>query len=474
MAASLGVEPATRGGRDGRNGRARRRPPRAILGACRTTHADLVLTGGRIFTADAARSWAQALAVPGGRIVAVGGDRDVRAARRARDARHRRCAGGPSRRVSATPRPPDRTAGSTRLQCDLTDAPRHGRVPRARSPRTPPPTPTLRVDPRRRLVARATSRAASPRREDLDRVVPDRPVFLPNRDGHDAWVNSRGARARRHHGRHPDPHDGRIARNPDGSPLGTLHEGAQDLVERHIPPTSDAELDRALLESQRLPPRRSASPTGRTRSSTPTATPRTCAVAGRGELTARVVGALWWEHDAGLEQVEAFVARRAEGPVGRYAATQRQADGRRDHREPDGGDGRALLRGRSRDRQPRHDLHRSETRCARPSSPARRPRLPAPLPRARRPGGAPRARRGRGCPRRQRLVRHPAPPRPPPGHPPRRPARGSGSSARSPTRRPCGRSTRTRWTCSRCRSWTPRPRAASTRCARCAATARRS
>ena len=44
-------------------------------------------------------------------------------------------------------------------------------------------------------------------------------------------------------------------------------------------------------------------------------------VAGRGDLTGRVVGALWWEHDDGLEQIEALVARRAEGPVGRYAAT---------------------------------------------------------------------------------------------------------------------------------------------------------
>ena len=30
-----------------------------------------------------------------------------------------------------------------------------------------------------------------PRREALDAVVPDRPVFLPNRDGHGVWVNSR-------------------------------------------------------------------------------------------------------------------------------------------------------------------------------------------------------------------------------------------------------------------------------------------
>ncbi len=42
------------------------------------TAADLVLTGGRIFTADAAKTWAEAMAVRGGRIAAVGGDRDVR------------------------------------------------------------------------------------------------------------------------------------------------------------------------------------------------------------------------------------------------------------------------------------------------------------------------------------------------------------------------------------------------------------
>src|SRR4051812_50155808 len=41
-------------------------------------HADLVLTGGRIFTGDAAKTWAEALAVRGNRIVAVGADRDVR------------------------------------------------------------------------------------------------------------------------------------------------------------------------------------------------------------------------------------------------------------------------------------------------------------------------------------------------------------------------------------------------------------
>jgi len=41
--------------------------------------ADLVLTGGRIATIDAVRSWASALAVRDGRIVAVGPDSAIAA-----------------------------------------------------------------------------------------------------------------------------------------------------------------------------------------------------------------------------------------------------------------------------------------------------------------------------------------------------------------------------------------------------------
>src|SRR5258708_36449777 len=40
--------------------------------------ADLVLTGGAVYTVDAARSWAQAVAISAGRIVAVGTDADMR------------------------------------------------------------------------------------------------------------------------------------------------------------------------------------------------------------------------------------------------------------------------------------------------------------------------------------------------------------------------------------------------------------
>ena len=70
----------------------------------------------------------------------------------------------------------------------------------------------------------------TPRREDLDAIVPDRPVFLTNRDGHGAWVNTRALELAGITADTPDPGDGRIERDPDGSPTGTLHEGAMDLV----------------------------------------------------------------------------------------------------------------------------------------------------------------------------------------------------------------------------------------------------
>ena len=42
-------------------------------------HADLVLTGGSVYRVDAARSWAQAVAIRAGRILAAGSDADIRA-----------------------------------------------------------------------------------------------------------------------------------------------------------------------------------------------------------------------------------------------------------------------------------------------------------------------------------------------------------------------------------------------------------
>src|SRR5678815_4575613 len=49
-------------------------PPAPAAGAT----ADLILVHGRIYTLDAQKPWAEALAIRGERIVAVGGDREIR------------------------------------------------------------------------------------------------------------------------------------------------------------------------------------------------------------------------------------------------------------------------------------------------------------------------------------------------------------------------------------------------------------
>ncbi len=58
-----------------------------------------------------------------------------------------------------------------------------------------------------------------PHRDDLDRVVPDRPVYLDSRDGHTAWVNSKALELAGVTADTPDPDDGRIERDADGRPI---------------------------------------------------------------------------------------------------------------------------------------------------------------------------------------------------------------------------------------------------------------
>ncbi len=279
--------------------------------------ADLVLTGGRMFTADPARSWAEALAVRDGRIVAVGGDRAVRTL------------AGPRTRVielrgrTVTPGFQDAHVhpihgGLAMIRCELHGArglDRYLELVAAYAASHPDAEWILGGG-----WSMADFPGGTPHRADLDRVVPDRPVYLPNRDVHDAWVNTRALELAGITAETPDPPDGRIARDADGSPLGTLHEGAMDLVGRHVPATGGGELRAALLEGQRY-----LHALGITawQDAWVTADDQAAylALAGTGELTARVVGSLWWDRSRGLEQIDELVELRAAGMANRYAAT---------------------------------------------------------------------------------------------------------------------------------------------------------
>jgi len=72
-----------------------------------------------------------------------------------------------------------------------------------------------------------------PRKEDLDRVVHDRPVILSSLDYHSVWVNSRALAAAGITADTPDPEGGTIERVPGTSePSGTLRENAAELFTR--------------------------------------------------------------------------------------------------------------------------------------------------------------------------------------------------------------------------------------------------
>ncbi|GGN79590.1 amidohydrolase [Streptomyces albiflavescens] len=165
----------------------------------------------------------------------------------------------------------------------------------------------------------------TPTRGMLDAVVPDRPVMLTNRDGHGAWANTRALEIAGVDRHTPDPVDGRIEREADGAPAGTLHEGAVELVARHVPLATQDEAYAGLLAAQEY--LFSLGVTGWQDAmigafpGNPDNFDIYLRAAREGSLLARVVGALWWDRERGLEQLPELEERRRTGQVGRFNAT---------------------------------------------------------------------------------------------------------------------------------------------------------
>ena len=283
--------------------------------------ADTVFLGGRIFTADAVRRFATGLAVRAGRVVAVGHD-EVREL------------AGPSTRLVdvagglVVPGFQDAHAhpvqgGMERRRCDLSSyLTREDYLAAVRRYSDEHPEVEWVTGAGWTLSAFP---GGSPRREDLDSFAPDRPVFLSNRDHHGAWANSRALGLAGIDASTPDPADGRIDRDRDGSPSGMLHEGAMALVARLVPDPSHDEHVTALLEAQAY--LHSLGITGwqdailGEYAGHPDASDAYLVAAQSGKLTARVVGALWWDRTRGAEQIPELAARRERLRAGRFAAT---------------------------------------------------------------------------------------------------------------------------------------------------------
>jgi predicted amidohydrolase YtcJ len=280
--------------------------------------ADLVILGARIATMDPARSWASALAVRDGRIVAVGTDAAIRPLADSRT----RVIQGRGRTVvpgfgDAHVHPVG--AGLDQLRCDLhatRGLPAYLEVIAAYAASHPD-----EAWIRGGGWSMPDFVGGVPSRADLDRVVPDRPALLTSRDGHTAWVNSRALELAGVTARTADPKDGRIDRSNDGEPMGSLQEGAIDLVERLMPATRPDELVAALRLGQAELHSLGITNWQDAIVEPETEEPAYVALAGSGELSARVVGALWWERDRGAEQIEELVERRSRTTSDRYRAT---------------------------------------------------------------------------------------------------------------------------------------------------------
>jgi predicted amidohydrolase YtcJ len=281
--------------------------------------ADVVFTGGAVYTVDSARTWAQAVAVKGGRIVTVGTDQSVAdligPMTEVHDLRGRMLLPGFQ---DAHVHPP--SGGLEMLECNLNEA--------------------YTREGYERIVADYASEhpdvewirgggwlmdsfpGGTPTKEILDRIIPDRPVYLPNRDGHGAWVNSRALELAGITQETPDPPDGRIERDDAGEPSGTLHEGAMDLVENVMPPVTEAEWGEGLRVAQQYLHSLGITAWQDAIVGGPYDTLGTyTTMAGRDTLTARVVGSLWWDRHRGEEQIDELVAKRARSSVGRFRAT---------------------------------------------------------------------------------------------------------------------------------------------------------
>ena len=285
------------------------------------TSADLAFVNGAVYTVDAVRSRAQGVAVKGGRIVAVGSDDAI--------GEHL----GPRTEVfdldgrMLVPGFQDAhvhpvSSGVDRLQCDLHDL--HSTEDYLLRVKT-----YAQEHPDREWIlgggwSMDVFPRGTPTKDLLDAVVPDRIVLLPNRDGHSTWVNGRALELAGITRETPDPADGRIERDADGEPAGTLHEGAADLVGRLAPePTAD-EVYQGLLEGQRYLHSLGITAWQDAIVSTDFWMDNYSAylrAAGNDDLTARVVGSLWWDRERGEDQIDDLLELRERGRAGRFAAT---------------------------------------------------------------------------------------------------------------------------------------------------------
>jgi predicted amidohydrolase YtcJ len=90
-----------------------------------------------------------------------------------------------------------------------------------------------------------------PTHEWIDAVTPSNPVWVQRSDGHMMLANAEAMKRAGIDRNTPDVAGGTIVRDAHGNPTGIFKDAAKDLVERVIPPPSNDQVDAALLAAQK-------------------------------------------------------------------------------------------------------------------------------------------------------------------------------------------------------------------------------
>jgi predicted amidohydrolase YtcJ len=207
--------------------------------------ADMVVLHGRVYTQDSKQPWAEALAIHGDKIVAVGDDASVEKFRRPDtkviDAAGRLVLPG---FVDCHIHFMDGSLSLGRVNLegakDVAEIQQRLRDYAAKHPGND------------WLLGRGWDYAmfgatALPDKKYLDELFPDRPVFLEGYDGHTYWANSKALALAGITRDTPDPPNGVIVRDPTThEATGALKEAAQDAVAKAVPEVTRAERLAAL------------------------------------------------------------------------------------------------------------------------------------------------------------------------------------------------------------------------------------
>jgi predicted amidohydrolase YtcJ len=202
--------------------------------------ADIVVTNARVYTLNSKQPWANAVAIRGQKILAVGSAKDIEPYR------------GPSTRMI--------DAGGRLVLPGFTDCHIHFldgalsmQLVQLEGAKDVP-----EIQKRVKAYADAHPREPwvlgggwtypavgptnLPDKKYLDEIVPDRPVYLDAFDGHTSWANSKALQMAGITRETPNPPGGEIVRDPKtGEATGAIKEAADALVRRVVPVPSREE-----------------------------------------------------------------------------------------------------------------------------------------------------------------------------------------------------------------------------------------